>query len=122
MNGIKLGELLKGTFAVPIGLAVVLVPFSMLIGWNLITLILFWFLIIPGLTIYLPTKTSNNKNHLLESGAGLMIFYWIMVFMIYEHYKSDYFQIMISSCVINLLVVIMATIPFALKPHKQLGG
>ena len=121
MDGIKLREQLKGTFVVPLGLAIVLVPFSILLGWNLLTLILFWFLLVPGLTIYLPTRSSNNNNHILESLVGLMIFYGIMVFMIYEHYKTDYFQIMVISGVINLIVVVMATIHFKPNSQKQFG-
>ena len=96
---------LKGTLIVPIGLAIVLVPFSLLIGWNLVSLFVFWFVIIPGLAIYLPTKFSRNRFHLFESFAGLLIFYALMVFMIYDHFKTDYFQIMILSFAINLMVV-----------------
>jgi hypothetical protein len=96
---------LKGTLVVPLGLAITLVPFSMVIGWNLLTLILFWFVLTPGLATYLPAMLSNNRNHLFESQVGLIIFYGIMVFMIYDHYKTDYFQIMILSCLVNLVVV-----------------
>lgn len=100
---------LKGTLIVPLGLAIILVPFSILIGWNLMTLILFWLLLTPGLSIYLPTLVLRNKNHLFESLVGLMIFYVIMVFMIYDHYKTDYFQLMILSCAINVILVSVIT-------------
>jgi len=106
----KSKDKLKGTLIVPIGLTIILVPFSILIGWNLLTLIMFWFVLIPGLTIYLPTKFSRNRNHLIESLLGLIIFYAIMVFMIYDHYKTDYFQIMILSFVINLTLVSIFTL------------
>jgi len=109
---------LKGTLIVPFGLAIVLAPFSILIGWNLMTLILFWLVVIPGLTIYLPTLVSRNKNHLVESLVGLTIFYAIMVFMIYDHYKTDYFQIMILSCVINLILVSVLT--WTRRPGTQI--
>ena len=98
-----------GTLIVPVGLTIVLVPFSIFIAWNLVTLIVFWFIVIPWLTIYLPTIVSQSKNHLFESLGGLVIFYATMVFMIYDHYKSDYFQVMIVSFVINLIVVFVAT-------------
>jgi hypothetical protein len=100
---------LKETLIVPVGLAIVLVLFSILIGLNLITLTLFWFVITPGLTIYLPTKISNNKNHLFGSLVGLLIFYATIVFMIYDHYKTDYFKIMILSCALNLILVSVIT-------------
>ncbi len=34
-----------------------------------------------------------------------MVFYVIMVFIIYDHHVTDYLQIMILSCVINLILV-----------------
>jgi hypothetical protein len=109
---------LKGTLIVPIGLTIILIPFSILIGWNVISLILFWFVLTPGLTIYLPTKLSRSKNHFIESLLGLVIFYAIMVLLIYDHYKTDYFQIMILSFVINLTLVLI----FAwTKKHKTLA-
>lgn len=110
---------LKGTMIVPIGLAIILVPFSMLIGWNLTTLILFWLVLTPGLTIYLPTLVSSNKNHLVESVVGLIIFYGIMVFMIYDHYKTDYFRVMILSCIINVILVSAITWTRRLRTQTQ---
>ena len=100
---------LVGTLIVPIGLAAILIPFSLLIGWNPLTLLLFWLVIIPALVVYLPTIVSNKKNLLFESSIGLLIFYALMVFMIYEHYQSDYFLVMIFSGVINLMIVFVAT-------------
>lgn len=105
----ELKDKFKGILIVPFGLAIVLVLFSILVGWHLITLILFWFVLTPGLTIYLPTLISGNKDHLLESLVGIIVFYAIMVFMIYDHYKTDYFRIMILSCVINLILISVIT-------------
>ena len=106
---LPLKEKLKGTLIVPIALMAVLIPFSMLIGWNLLTAILFWFVIVPPIAIYLPTTVSKNKGHLIETLSGLIIFYAFMVFMIYDHFKTDYFQIMIVSCVVNLVLVSLIT-------------
>lgn len=106
LNHFTMGiEILKGTLIVPVVLAIVIVPYSLLIGWNLTTLFLFWFIIIPALAIYLPTRVSNNKNHLFESLVGLIMFYAFMVFMIYNHYQTDYFQIMMLSCVVNMILI-----------------
>ena len=96
---------LKGTLIVPIALAIVLIPFSILVGWNLLTMILFWFFIVPAIATLLPSLLSKNKSHLFESLVGVLIFYALMVFMIYDHFMTDYFQIMILSCVINLVFV-----------------
>ena len=120
MKGTKLRELLKGTFVVPLGLLVLLMPYSMLLGWNSLTLILFWFILVPGLSIFLPTKASNSKSHFLESLFGLIIFYAFMVFMIYEHYKTDYFLLMAISGALNMIVVAMANSYFQPKPQKHI--
>lgn len=103
----QLHDKLKATLIVPFGLILVLIPFSLLIGWNLITGILFWYVITPALTIFLPAIFIRNKNHLLESLIGLAIFYAIMVFMIYDHYKTDYFQIMMVSLAVNIIVILV---------------
>lgn len=110
---------LIGTLLVPVGLAVVLVPFSIFIGWNVLTLILFWFVLIPVLAIYLPTIVSRKKNHLFESSIGLIVFYAFMVFMIYEHYKTDYFRVMIFSGVINLALIYAFTWAKGTKAQVQ---
>lgn len=110
---------LKGALIVPLGLFLVLIPFSMLVGWNLLSAILFWLIIMPAVTIYLPLLISKNKNHLWESLIGMTIFYAIMVFMIYDHYQTDYFQIMMVSFVINVVVVSMISWT---KRHWRLTG
>ena len=58
----------------------------------------------PGLcnSILLRPK---NKNHLSDSLDGLIIFYVFMIFMTYKHYMTDYFQIMVLSCIINLVLI-----------------
>jgi hypothetical protein len=100
-----LKEKLTRIFIVPAGLSIVLIPFSILIGWNLLTLFLFWFVVIPGLTIYLPAMAFGNKRRLFDSLTGLVIFYAIMVLMIYDHYRTDYFQVMVLSGVLNLILI-----------------
>ena len=110
---------LKGTLIVPGGLSIVLVPFSILIGWSLLTLVLFWFVLIPFLTIYLPSRISKAGNHLLESLVGLTIFYAIMVFMIYDQYKTDYFQLMLVSFVVNFIVVAMFRLKAGSRTQAQ---
>lgn len=101
----KSKDILKATLIVPFCLILVLIPYSMLIGWNLFTGVLFWYVITPALTIYLPGIFLKNRNHLLESLVGLLIFYALMVFMIYEHYKTDYFKVMMVSLVVNMMVI-----------------
>lgn len=107
-----------GIVIIPIVLSIILVPYSLWIGWNLPTLLLFWFGLIPVLAAYLP-RISKFKNHLPQSLIGLAVFYLLMIFMIYENYQSDYFLVMILSWVFNTILV-TAIIEFSRK-RKGIG-
>jgi hypothetical protein len=95
-----------GSLLTALGIAIVFVPFSVLLGWNIVTLVLFWLVITPALAIYIPTRVSKNPRHLFESLTGLSLFYAVIIFMIYEHYKSDYFQMMMVSYVLNIIMIV----------------
>ena len=90
---------------VPTGLFLTLIPFSIFPGWNLLTAILYWFVITPVLSVVLPRLIKGNNNHLAESSLGLVVFYGFMVFMIYKHHESDYFKTMLASFIFNLFVI-----------------
>ncbi len=96
---------MKGTLLLPLGLMATLIPVSMLLGWNALTAFLFWFGLVPILSFYLPTMISSGQDHLLKSLVGMLLFYGLMVFMIYDHYQTDLFHVMIASCGVNVLVV-----------------
>lgn len=100
---------LFATVLIPLCLGIILIPFSILFGWNLVSLIIFWLVITPFISIFLPGKISNNSSHFFESLAGLVIFYSIMVFLIHEHFKTDYFQFMMLSLGINVLLILFSS-------------
>ena len=103
---------------VPAGLAIALITLSLLIGWNTATLTLFWFVLTPLLAIYLPALVSKHEGQMFESLAGLTIFYGAMVFMIYKHYNTDYFKVMVVSFIIN--VVLVAAVALIKKRRAQI--
>ena len=105
----KLVIQLKETLIVPVGALLSLAIFSLAIGWNLLTALLFWFIIIPLLINKLPSIISKKGHYLQPSLIGLIIFYAILVFMIYEHYQTDLFWIMMVSFGFNLLLVLFVT-------------
>lgn len=94
---------LKSTLAIPLALITVLVPFSLFIGWNMASMVVFWFVVIPLVSHLIPRKVFKSTNPMKESIIGLTIFYALMTFMIYEH--SDFLQLMMISFVVNLLVI-----------------
>lgn len=100
-----LKERLKVMLSVPAGLTLIIIPYSLLIRWEITSLFIFWFIITPTVTLYLPLRLTKIRNNLFESLAGMMIFYGIMIFMVYDLYKTDFFRIMALSCVTNLVSV-----------------
>lgn len=100
-----LKERLKVMLSVPAGLTLIIIPYSLLIHWEITSLFIFWFIITPTVALYLPLKLTKMRSHLFESLAGMMIFYGIIVFMIFDLYKTDFFRFMALSCVTNLVSV-----------------
>ncbi len=102
----KLVTQLKETLIVPVGALLSLAIFSLAIGWNLLTALLFWFILLPILINKLPSIISKKNHYLKPSLVGLILFYAFLVFMIYEHYQTDLFQIMLFSFVFNLFLIL----------------
>tara|TARA_A100000171_G_scaffold34837_1_gene33333 strand:+ start:748 stop:1101 length:354 start_codon:yes stop_codon:yes gene_type:complete len=94
---------LKSTLAIPLVMTIILIPYSILIGWYMASMVVFWFVLIPLVSYLVPTKIFKSTKPMKESIIGLTIFYALMTFMIYEH--SDFLQLMMVSFVVNLLIL-----------------
>jgi hypothetical protein len=92
---------------IPVCVLAVLVPYSLLLGWNVWTLLLFWFIIHPVVTIYLSVKLLKGYYRMSQAILALLSFHAFVIFMIYDHYQSDYFLLMIVSMVYNTLVMLV---------------
>ncbi|MEM8524064.1 MAG: hypothetical protein AAGG68_05460 [Bacteroidota bacterium] len=100
---------LKEVLLIPIAASFLLAAYSLIIGWNLPTLLLFWFILLPFLAYKLPKMLSQKESLLKQSLIGLTLFYAIMVFMIYEHSQTDYFLVMMISFVVNLGLIALVS-------------
>jgi hypothetical protein len=92
-------------FAVPLGIFLILAPYSLLLGWNLLTSLLFWFILVPVLALYLPMIFLKKGLRVTPSLTGLVLFYGFMIFMIYDHFDTDLFTVMMASAVFNLALI-----------------
>jgi hypothetical protein len=104
---------------VPLALCTLLVPFSLFVGWNLFTLIIFWLVLTPVIAIGAPVIVTNNRHSFFPSAIGLTLFYLLMVFMIYDHYQSDYFQLMMISFIVNLIFISLYSLIRQPDAHKS---
>src|SRR5688572_31410828 len=94
---------------IPLCVFLVLVPFSLLLGWNTLTIFLFWFVILPLIILYLSSKLiqSANRNKLWYAMISMVCFYGFVVFMTYKHYQTDFFTLTMASFVWNLLITLL---------------
>ena len=103
----NIGTLFKVAIAVPLCVFLFVVACGYLFGGsrNLLVTIVSWFVVIPLMNVFLSKNISGSKNLALKSLISLVVFYGIMVFMIYKHYQTDFFKIMIASLIFNSLIL-----------------
>ena len=106
---------IKGIFVVPLATLIVLVPFSLLFSKVLVAVLLFWFVIVPLIAVNVPVIISSRRNHLIKSLTGLVLLYGLMVFMIYDHYQTDLFKILMVSAAFN---IVLTTIVILIKKYS----
>ena len=92
---------------VPFFTVLVLAPYALLLGWNLLTAFLFWFIIVPGLSLFLNAEFFKTKINSWRAMVSMTIFYAFMVFMTYKHFETDFFAVMMLSFLWNLLIMVV---------------
>ncbi len=88
-------------------LILVLIPYSIFLGWNAITLILFWFILVPLVAHYSSRIIKDVKNNLIPAMGGAFLFYSVMIILTYKQYESDYFTIIKYSVIPSLLIILV---------------
>ncbi|CAN5827172.1 hypothetical protein BH24BAC1_BH24BAC1_10870 [soil metagenome] len=77
-------------------------------SWHLhaLTVLLFWFVAVPGLAYYVAFKLNLEKDRAsAQAIAGLIVFYALMLGITYRLTETDYFQIMALSFLPTMLAV-----------------
>jgi hypothetical protein len=97
------------TFLTAISLFVVLIPYSLFLGWNLGTGVLFWFILVP-IVANLSSSFFRSPDNLVAAISGELLFYAFMVFMTYKHYESDLFILMVYSVLPTLFLLVLYNI------------
>ena len=116
----KVVEKLRGSLSISViivilSLIVILVPYSLFLGWNLFTSILFWFVLVPLISVLTARFHGKPGKRLLVGIIGCLLFYLTIIFMIYSSYQSDQFKLMILSSFSSLLIIWFLNKIFMLK-------
>ena len=82
-----------------------LVPFSLLIGWDLVTGIMFWFFLVPLISWISAKFCMDRTRQIIVGIVGCTFFYLIMIFMIYSHYQTDMFKLIIFSSFTSMTLI-----------------
>lgn len=99
----RLVSFVKLVMAIPLGIMTILAAYSLLLGWNLLTAVTFWFLIVPFLVFFL-SKVLGIR-HLWQSFIALLCFYGVVIFMTYEHFRTDFYAVLFASLIFNSFVM-----------------
>ena len=105
-----LTRFLKITLVIPLCVFLVLALCSRFLELNVGTLFLFWFIIVPFLILFLSSRLIRHAYAIRNAMFALISFYSIMVFMIYKHFQTDYFLVMMISFLWNLGIMIIVMI------------
>ena len=119
----RIGTLFKVTIIVPLCVFLFVAASGYFFGGsskNLLTTIVSWFMIIPLLTVFLSKIISGNDNLAFKSLISLVTFYGIMVFMIYKHYQTDFFKIMMASLIFNSFVMLIGIAATRVSKYNKL--
>ena len=100
-------DLVIMVFAIPLCIFLVLAPYSLLVGWKVFTVLLFWLIIVPGVALFLNVKLLKETKPGWKVVVGLTSFYGFMIMMTYQHHATDYFAVMMFSFVWNLLMIMV---------------
>ena len=104
-----LKEIFLGTFSILVGLVACLAVFTFpsyyLFGNHIVALFIFWFMIVPYVTVFISKKRSKRKSPLVEIIAGMVLFFGMVTFMIFNYYGTEYFQLVVISACFNLVLV-----------------
>lgn len=92
---------------IPLCVFLVLVPYSRFPGWNPITIFLFWFIILPGIILFLSPKFLKKNYRTWKAMVSMIIFYGFIVFMIYKHFETDFFMVIMISFLWNSGIMAM---------------
>lgn len=104
-NKLTLPVFVKGALVVPVGVLLVFIPYWYFLGKVFPLNLALMFVVIPYVAAWLPRIYREKRNHFWESVSGLILFYLFMVFMIYKHYQSELFLVLMASAVWNILTL-----------------
>ena len=102
----KPGFHLLGSLLTSIILFGCLAIYSVLLGWNLYSSLIFWGLLVP-IIAYLSSQILKTNNHLIIALLGTIFFYCFVFFMTYKHYDTDWFTVMKYSLVSSAFLIIV---------------
>lgn len=87
----------------PLGMLLLFAGYVNLLGFDLLTQLIFWFVVLPYSTIFVSGRITGQKRNVLPSLIPLTLFYGIMIFMSYKH--EDLLYVMLISLVYNNIIL-----------------
>lgn len=90
---------------IPMFTMLIMGGYSWLIGWNFLSALGAWFILVPLTTFSLSNLLGLKQ--IWHSGISMLCLYAWMVFGIYDHYQSDLFVLMMLSLIYNTFIILL---------------
>ena len=91
---------------IPMFTLLIMGGYSWLIGWNFLSALGAWFILVPLATFSLSNLFGLKQTW--HSGISMLCLYAWMIFGIYDHYQSDLFVLMMLSLIYNTFILVLA--------------
>lgn len=84
--------------------------FSSVIDWNLFSVILFWFFIVPPLSHFSAKLLTKNKENLSSAINGCLLFYSVIGILVHFNYETGFLKLILMSIIPALVIIYLFNI------------
>ncbi|MGC1240152.1 MAG: hypothetical protein WA874_01125 [Chryseosolibacter sp.] len=111
--------LLTVTIVIPLCVFVVMVPYSLLIGWSLVTASVFWLLVFPAVTLYLCSRFLRDDNSDWMGMIAMASFYLFMALMSHWNNHTDFYTVMTICVIYNMSIMGLILLTGKASRHRK---
>lgn len=84
--------------------------YSTVLNWNLVSVIIFWFFIVPPLSHYSAKIITRKGGNLVTAINGCLLFYTAIGVLIYFNYETSFLRLILMSIIPALVIIYLFNI------------
>ncbi|MFB6342195.1 hypothetical protein ACE01N_06840 [Saccharicrinis sp. FJH2] len=79
--------------------------YSTVISWNLFSVIVFWFFIVPALSHFSAKIMTRKRGNLATAINGCLLFYTTVGVLIYFNYETSFLRLILMSLIPAMVII-----------------